>query len=871
MHCSVQAARTSRMRFALHFHPSRSLRNLKTGFPAKTNPGRLDVPVSSQDIASTSNGSGLHPLPPGDDEVGSSTADCANELSFNEIYEASSGTKEMVDAAAQSSECRQTEDTREIDAKRELNNIIELRNKAQAVLCVDDVASWAAKVEATRSIQAEELLDGIPAAAAAAKAWRQAFSTFCRLPPRNSGEVTDEVNQLLSGFVTHGVDLACLIDMVQLQLRTIGTDAASRTLSQEATALHCLLDHLNIPDSCQRLRDLLKELKISAQTCSKYDKGDFEVPITQAANAERTEDSPGVSSGREDVFAHLRDSRYEVQEGEMIDLAMEEEDDAMRFINPLLKGGLTTDIGQEQAPTALPHLGIDDINITADDIRTPGETSTKPASENKGPPASENKSPTTPSSTKRDVNKRLKDHFRHGKSANRTPATSGPPAAKKRAGTRADEYKSGADVVSSQAAPEGADVERVFVKNKASLRLDRAAILRKIKEGKGDLGETVANAGKKNRVQNPQALVLPNEFKPRKGEHEKWTYQLLAESKAVVSMTADLISESRMLLAAHLVNEGRPLNIEWAIVIDNSGSMVRVADECIQTVVILIETLRRLECRFSIATLGDAYRTRILKALDGPFSVSVGEQILAGLTYDESSHIATGVAAVANHLFPVSRGNAEPHERRIMVLITDGLSEELSKENFSDLRQTHDTELAVLHTQYGEGGKHKAHYEDMLRAITITNRLYFPVSIAAGAPESHGQSENTVLPAVLLKMVILVLRHIVDPNYHHASNQAIDSSADAERLVDNVRFPSIVELRKELAHGTYPLRVARTDIRAALKEGAATRPLNMYGSSSPEATIAMAEKLQDLLDTRGSARHNRDSSAENMVFQVRKN
>lgn len=58
----------------------------------------------------------------------------------------------------------------------------------------------------------------------------------------------------------------------------------------------------------------------------------------------------------------------------MIDAAAENEDDAMRVINPLLNVGFADDMGQEEISTALPHLGLDDVDITLDDIRSVGET-----------------------------------------------------------------------------------------------------------------------------------------------------------------------------------------------------------------------------------------------------------------------------------------------------------------------------------------------------------------------------------------------------------------------------------------------------------------------------------------------------------------
>lgn len=660
---------------------------------------------------STTGGPALRPALTEYDEVGPSTADRSADVSFNEVYTASTdaGTGTMADLAATSSESAQTHSTRVASAKKEMENITASTATAQAVLGVRDLASWAKMDDATRPIDAGELLDGIPAVTAASQAWRQAFSAFCRLPSGSSEEVTIEVHELVTEFVTHGVNIACLIDMVQLQLKTIGAGAASRILTEEATTLHGLLDHLNIPATSQRLRDLLKGLKISAKACVTDSDVDFEVPIRHAvANAGLDEDV-SVSPGHDDVYAHLRGSGYEVHKGEMIDAAADGEDDAMRFINPLLNGGFAGDIGQDET-TMLPHFGVEDVDITLGDVR--------PVSNNIIEGSDGEKGPIPPSRTQQQVRDILKEAFQNEYNGGVGKTSTTPLGAGEKGGANSNAFKGGVDVVSAQAAAEGADIERIVVRNENPFTLDAEAIRNTVLDGGADnLDEIIAKAGIQNRVNNPQALVLPEEFKPCKEKSEKWTYQLLAESKPLMSMAADLVSACRVLLAAHLQNKGKPLDIEWAIVVDNSGSMVRVADECAQTVVILIEALRRVECRFAVATLGDANRTRILKNLTGHFNMSVGEQILAGFTYDESSHIATGVAAVANHVFASSRGNAEPHERRIMVLVTDGLSQELAERNFSDIRQKHDMELAVLHTQYGQGTRRAQHVK-LLRNIT---------------------------------------------------------------------------------------------------------------------------------------------------------
>jgi hypothetical protein len=100
--------------------------------------------------------------------------------------------------------------------------------------------------------------------------------------------------------------------------------------------------------------------------------------------------------------------------------------------------------------------------------------------------------------------------------------------------------------------------------------------------------------------------------------------------------------------------------------------MVTVADGCAEALCVIVETMRRLECRFAVGALGDANRSRVLKSLDEPFSYRVGERILMGLTYNEATNTATGTKAIADEVFPPSHKRG-PDERRVIVVITDGL------------------------------------------------------------------------------------------------------------------------------------------------------------------------------------------------------
>lgn len=127
-----------------------------------------------------------------------------------------------------------------------------------------------------------------------------------------------------------------------------------------------------------------------------------------------------------------------------------------------------------------------------------------------------------------------------------------------------------------------------------------------------------------------------------------------------------------------------------------------------------------------------------------------------------------------------------------------------------------------------------------------------------------------MLPDVLSRLVVHVLTHILKSEYVQARQPQIYGPAGAEGSANILRRPTVGELQEEVAHGTYPLPVACTDITRALTQGAATRPADMYGSSSPEGYASMIAKLDDLLDSHGNQRRNRSPSVGSNIFQVSK-
>jgi hypothetical protein len=174
---------------------------------------------------------------------------------------------------------------------------------------------------------------------------------------------------------------------------------------------------------------------------------------------------------------------------------------------------------------------------------------------------------------------------------------------------------------------------------------------------------------------------------------EQLTFQKLAASKPMQRACAVVVQQLRNLMeeAYKLTTGAQQHSFEVALLIDNSGSMVRLVDETKQAMVLVAEVLRRLEVRFAIVRFGRAHGQVILKRLDQPFSAQTMQLALESLTFDEGTYPASACGFVANSVFadaPVLSAGSSPssisadgivHHRLVLALV-DGLTQEMRAE-----------------------------------------------------------------------------------------------------------------------------------------------------------------------------------------------
>ena len=126
--------------------------------------------------------------------------------------------------------------------------------------------------------------------------------------------------------------------------------------------------------------------------------------------------------------------------------------------------------------------------------------------------------------------------------------------------------------------------------------------------------------------------------------------------------------------------------IRWCIMVDNSGSMSIHRTIIYETLVVLMELLRKLETKFAVARFGTRKNQKILKNLHDLFTNEDGQFVLEALTFDEGTYPATGLARVADQVFPVGADAHSPPNtivHRLVLMITDGLTEERDDVSYS--------------------------------------------------------------------------------------------------------------------------------------------------------------------------------------------
>jgi len=397
--------------------------------------------------------------------------------------------------------------------------------------------------------------------------------------------------------------------------------------------------------------------------------------------------------------------------------------------------------------------------------------------------------------------------------------------------------------------------------------------------------EMYKQAGRRNKDNDFSHMSDIGELRniQRTTQVEKWTYQLLVESEPLTRLISDVLKTFYIQYDALHSKTTDHHEFDWCIMVDNSGSMSSKRDQAAEALVVLIEVLRKLECRFCIVRFGSRRNQRLLKDFNEPFSYELGEKILESFTYDEGTYPATALQTAAETLW--GRGPPSANQHRMMLMITDGLTQQTTLAHWKDELTRHQINLSLLlikddftipvpkniviydypktrvsvktpqNTQtkgklvplIQDGGK-KVTYYLSINANTIgtytasINDVPFPVTVEAVC--SFEES--------FLRMVVKAgCFYILDAEDVDKLSTAIASlmSCQFKNIIEEIRSdrtgmpqvsPPVALLPTDFPTDTVPFDIStigHLTIEKALKEGAGPLPKDLYNVSSPDSSI----------------------------------
>lgn len=251
----------------------------------------------------------------------------------------------------------------------------------------------------------------------------------------------------------------------------------------------------------------------------------------------------------------------------------------------------------------------------------------------------------------------------------------------------------------------------------ANIKLD-PRITESQREGYADI-YTKAAAERVGAVSGPSA---PLTVQPPADKHKKWSYQLLLESDALMRFTRLVINEFRGYFKAFHEHTLQRQELEWVIMVDNSGSMGSKKTQTAEALVLAIETLRRLECRFSVWRFGNkgASGHVVLKTFEEPFTYATGQKILEGFTYNEGTHPGTNLKAIAHETWGSAAQVHAPDARkhRMVMMIYDGMTQESVADDYLAVTREYQFDLCILNIKDQHQNAVMKDIVRMLEAIT---------------------------------------------------------------------------------------------------------------------------------------------------------
>ena len=252
------------------------------------------------------------------------------------------------------------------------------------------------------------------------------------------------------------------------------------------------------------------------------------------------------------------------------------------------------------------------------------------------------------------------------------------------------------------------EVSTITTDVEVDLEISKALIKRQLKNA--NISEIYKNAGATKYQANAIDIFDPELYNVEK--KEKWTYEKLIESESLKKFISSIVKQLKEKIELNFKNNYQ-YEFEWCILVDNSGSMSSKETYVAETIVVLIEVLRRLEHKFAVARFGNKNdKKALLKDFKTPMSISLGQQILESFTYDQGTYPIEALQNISQKIWPKDKAQ---NEQRIVLMITDGLTTQKESGPWINLKSQKSFKLGIVVIKE----KSQAFYsEQLLKEIT---------------------------------------------------------------------------------------------------------------------------------------------------------
>lgn len=345
-----------------------------------------------------------------------------------------------------------------------------------------------------------------------------------------------------------------------------------------------------------------------------------------------------------------------------------------------------------------------------------------------------------------------------------------------------------------------------------------------------------------NKRQYVPAIADPVVLNPDAGKlGKKWGYQRLAETKSIIKFTNLVLKHFRALHERLHEGTDERHEFEWCILVDDSGSMSPFSNQSAEALVIMIEVLRKLECRFAVARFGAKNDKRpLLKNLEMPFDAALGQQILESFQYRHGTYMSTSLARVIEKTWDKQVEQMSPEERRtkhrIVIMITDAYTQEKNISEYRELTERYGLNLGGLlirrSSKDGDIVNNMDSMEVLMKEIS-TNKLMVRLDA----------SNIDELPTVLAKLMSDHFKYVLENKI----------------LATTTRTPSQLSIKlkdlhaKDTLQSFLPIKdivqaMKAEDVEKLMQQGAGGRTRLLYQHSGSDSSILADHNLADLED-----------------------